>query len=231
MGKRLITQRRGRGGSHYRSPSHRHIGSVSLPKLEGVGTVMDIINSPGHTSPVAVVEFGKEKVLMLASEGLRIGQKVSVGMRVVETGSVLEIGQIPEGVSIFNIEIQPGDGGRLVRTAGTYASVVSKGEKTVVKLPSGQFKELNPRCRATVGIVAGGGHREKPFAKAGKKYHAYKSRSKAHLRVRGVAMNPVDHPHGGGSHKHVGRPSTVSRDAPPGRKVGRLSPQRKKRRK
>jgi large subunit ribosomal protein L2 len=80
-----------------------------------------------------------------------------------------------------------------------------------------------------VGIVAGGGRGDKPFGKSGKKYHALKSKAKMHFKVSGVAMNPVDHPHGGGAHKHVGKPSTVSRNAPPGRKVGRLSPKKKSR--
>ena len=100
--------------------------------------------------------------------------------------------------------------------------------KTVIKLPSGAFKSLPPACMASIGVVAGGGRTEKPFAKAGKKFHAYRSIAKTYLRVRGVAMAPVNHPHGGGSHQHVGRPSTVGSDAWPGQKVGRFSPQRKK---
>lgn len=229
MGKRIIPQRRGRGGSHYRSPSHRHIGKVKHPKLEGEGIVQDIIHSPGHTSPVAVVRFDDQNVLVLACEGMKINQKISVGLDEIAPGNVIEIGKLPEGANIFNIEVKPGDGGKLVRAAGGGALIVSQGARTVVKMPSGRFKELHPRCRATVGIAAGSGHADKPFAKAGKKYYAYKSKAKAHLKVRGVAMNPVSHPHGGGSHKHVGRPSTVSVHAPPGRKVGRLSGRRKRR--
>ena len=95
-------------------------------------------------------------------------------------------------------------------------------------MPSGEFKSFDPRCRATVGVVAGGGLKEKPFAKSGNKYHAYRSKSKAYFKVKGIAMNAVDHPHGGGGHPHVGVPSTVSRNAAPGRKVGRLSPKRRR---
>ncbi len=102
---------------------------------------------------------------------------------------------------------------------------------TTVQLPSGAFKRLNSDCRATIGVLAGGGHGEKPFGKAGSKFHAYRSRAKRSKKVRGVAMNPVSHPHGGGSHQHVGTPSTVSANAPPGRKVGRLSPSKKRRKK
>ncbi len=130
---------------------------------------------------------------------------------------------------MYNIEGKPGDGGKFVRTAGTAGTLVSRGEKVVVLMPSGSFKTFDPRCKAAIGVVAGGGQKDKPFGKSGNKFHAYTSKAKAYFKVRGVAMNPVDHPHGGGSHQHVGRPSTVSRNASPGRKVGRLSP--KKRRK
>ena len=109
--------------------------------------------------------------------------------------------------------------------------MVSKGGKVVLLMPSGSFKSFDPRCRASIGTVAGGGHKEKPFGKAGNKFHAYRSRSKANFKVKGVAMNPVNHPHGGGSHPHVGKPSTVGRNAPPGSKVGRLAPQKKKKEK
>jgi large subunit ribosomal protein L2 len=100
MGKRLIPQRRGRGGSHYRSPSHRHLGIVKYPKVEGEGEVLDIIHSPGHTSPVAVVRFEDENVLMLACEGMKLHQKISVGTGEVARGNVLQLRDIPEGTPI-----------------------------------------------------------------------------------------------------------------------------------
>jgi len=81
---------------------------------------------------------------------------------------------------------------------------------------------------SVLGAVAGAGRGDKPFTKAGKKWFSFRSFSKAYFNVRGVAMNAVDHPHGGGSHQHVGKPSTVGFDAPPGRKVGRMSPQPKR---
>src|SRR5439155_2456833 len=126
------------------------------------------------------------------------------------------------------VESMPGDGGRFVRAAGAQAVVVSQGDRTVIQLPSGQFRTFHPDCRATIGAVAGAGRGDKPFYRAGKKWFSFRSFSKAYFIVRGVAMNPVDHPHGGGSHQHVGKPSTVGFDAPPGRKVGRMSPQPKR---
>ena len=225
MGKNLRQQRRGRGTSPtYRSPGHRHLGPARTPSDGGDGVVVDIRHAPGHTAPLARVRFGAQEVLMIAPDGLQVGQAVTVGGPNVDRGNALPLREIPEGTLVYNIESAPGDGGRFVRAGGTSAVVVAQGERTVLRLPSGQFRTFNPACRATVGVVAGAGRRDRPFAKAGKKVLAYASIAKAPFKVRGVAMNPVDHPHGGGAHQHVGRPSTVSYGASPGRKVGRLSP-------
>jgi large subunit ribosomal protein L2 len=202
------------------------------PISEGVGRIIDLIHAPGRTGPLAEVDVEGEVFKMIASEGMQIGQEIYIGNSgAIVPGNILPLASIPEGTLIYNIESRPGDGGKFVRSAGNAAMVVSRGAKVVVQLPSGAMKTFDPRCRATIGVVAGGGHKEKPFGKAGTKFHAYRSKSKAYFKVRGVAMNPVDHPHGGGSHQHVGKPSTVGRNAPPGRKVGRLSPKRKKERK
>jgi large subunit ribosomal protein L2 len=207
------------------------VGEIRHPSAElKAGKVMDIVHAPGRNCPVAEVRFengAREKVL--AAEGLMVGQEVRVDGEVsLKPGSIMPLANIPEGTLVHNLEARPGDGGKFVRTAGTYATVITKGDTVVVQLPSGALKNFDPRCRAGVGIVAGSGASEKPFAKAGKKYHAYRSKSKAYFKVKGVAMNAIDHPHGGGGHPHVGKPSTVSSNAPPGRKVGRLSPQKKR---
>lgn len=235
MGKRLKTQRRGRG-SIYRSPSHRHrsgLGGVKYINTRSnlKGQVSELAHDPGRTAPLArvVLEDGQRE-WVIANEGMIVEQTVQQGTNVPpQPGNVLPLREIPEGTRIFNIESQPGDGGKLVRAGGTSATVVSHGLKTVVQLPSGQFKQFDPACRATIGTVAGGGRQDKPFIKAGKKWHATRSRARKFPVVSGVAMNPVNHPHGGGAHQHVGKPSTVSRHAPPGRKVGRLSPKKKSR--
>jgi len=225
MGKNLPQQRRGRGTSPtYRSPSHRHPGIPAHPKLTGEGIVTSIEHAPGRTAPIARVKYGRLEVLMIAPDGLQVGQVVTVGGYNIDRGNTLPLGSIPEGTLVYNVESHPGDGGKFVRAAGTTAIVVSQAGKVVLQLPSGQFATFDPKCRATIGVVAGAGRPERPFAKAGKKYLAYRSFSKPPVWVRGVAMNPVDHPHGGGAHQHVGRPSTVSWHASPGRKVGRLGP-------
>ncbi|NLI74237.1 MAG: 50S ribosomal protein L2 [Euryarchaeota archaeon] len=230
MGKRLRQQRRGRGNPGYRSPSHRHVKDIRYPRLDATsGVIEDLVHAPGRSSPLAKVDFDGKKALMIAAEGMMVGNEINYNVPgKISPGNVVPIKNVPEGTFIYNIEGQPGDGGKFVRTAGTSATVVSRGDKVVVLMPSGTFKSFDPRCSATIGVVAGGGMKEKPFGKAGNKIHAYRSRSKATFTVKGQAMNAVDHPHGGGGHPQVGKPSTVSRNAPPGRKVGRLSPKRRK---
>jgi large subunit ribosomal protein L2 len=232
MGKRVRSRRRGAGTSVYRAPSHRYVADIKLPVIkEGEGTVLELMNDPSHTAPVAVVKFENDYYYMLAPSGIAVGDRVYVGPNApIKEGNILPLGSIPEGIPIHNIELLPGDGGRLVRTAGSSATIVSHGMKTTVLLPSGKFKLLDPRCRAVIGAVAGAGRSDKPFLKSGNKIHALQSRAKKPYTVRGVAMNAVNHPHGGGNHQHIGKPSTVSKNTPPGRKVGRFAPKRKKKR-
>jgi large subunit ribosomal protein L2 len=227
MGKRIISRRRGSGTPTYRSPSHRHHGPIyhPAPTLVGEGKVVDIVTAPGRTAPVAeVVGPDGVPVRILASAGLATGDRVTFHEGRVDRGAVLSLSRIPDGTLVSNVEVKPFDGGRLVRTAGASALVVahSAGEVTV-QLPSGAFKRLLDTCRAQVGAVGGGGRGERPIIKAGKKVWATRSLARAAFKVRGVAMNPVNHPFGGGAHQHVGRPSTVSSGTWPGAKVGRFS--------
>ena len=232
MGKRLIPQRRGRGGSHYRSPSHRHVDDVRIPHyVEAQGTIKDLIQAPGRTSPLAVIDFNGKKSYQLAVEGTRVGQKIEIGGKNIEVGNILALGSIPEGTLVHNIEGQPGDGGKFVKTAGTSALVVNRGKSVVLSMPSGVLKEFDPNCRAVIGVVAGGGRIDKPLGKAGKNYLTLRSRSVANKKTSGVAMNAVDHPNGGGSHPHVGGPHCHGRTAPPGQKAGFIAPKKKVKRK
>ncbi|MCK4332460.1 MAG: 50S ribosomal protein L2 [Thermoplasmatales archaeon] len=231
MGKNLIQQRRGRGKGRYTVPSHKFRGKIKYDNnREMKGTVEEIIHDPGRTSPIAKIKLkNNKKMLVLATEGIEIGREIKFtdNKGNCEIGNVLSIGTIPEGFPIYNIEITPGDGGKLVRAGGSGATVVSHDlKKTVIKLPSGQFKTLDSSCRATVGIPAGGGRKDKPFLKAGKKFIAHRRKGKQYPIVRGVAMCAVSHPHGGGGHQHVGQQSSISRGASPGRKVGNIAPKR-----
>ncbi len=237
MGKRLISQRRGRGGSVYTCPSHKRRGEAKYRKYDDaekngkvIGKIIDILHDPGRSAPLAKILFetGEEK-LYIVPEGVKVGDIIECGYGAsIKPGNVLPLGEIPEGIPVFNIETIPGDGGKLVRAGGGYAYVMTHDEDTTyVKLPSGKIKAFDSKCRATIGVVAGGGRLEKPLVKAGKKYHALRAKAIKWPRVRGVAMNAVDHPFGGGRHQHTGKPTTVSRKkAPAGRKVGHISARR-----
>ena len=137
-------------------------------------------------------------------------------------GNVVPVGKLPEGAIICNIEAKVGDRSALAKASGAYAIVVSHNPdtaKTRIKLPSGMKKSVPSKCRCMVGIISGGGRIEKPILKAGNNYFRFKAKRNCWPRVRGVAMSPVDHPHGGGNHQHIGFSCTVRRNAPPGQKV------------
>src|SRR5512136_783508 len=155
MGKRLITQRRGRGFGRYKSPRHLRFTDATHPRLrESNGTILDIVHEPGRIAPIAKVQYGKIEHFMIAPDGLRVGQEVTFGARgAVEAGNTMPVGNLPEGTIVYNIESQPGDGGKFARTAGTAATIVSHGAKTVLLMPSGKFKEVDNTCLATVGLV------------------------------------------------------------------------------
>jgi large subunit ribosomal protein L2 len=232
MGHRITTQSRGKGGPTYRAPSHRykaelkHIGD-DTQKI--TGTVIDIEHDPARNAPIALVKLESgEKVYMLVTEGLGIGESVLWGSAgEVRNGNTLTLQNIPTGTYICNIEARPNDGGKFVRASGVQAVVVDKSEDRVgIRMPSGKTKWFNARCRATVGIVAGGGRVEKPFVKAGNKYHKMQNTASNWPRVRGVAMNVIDHPFGGGGHQHTGRPKTIARGTSPGRTVGHVAARR-----
>jgi large subunit ribosomal protein L2 len=228
MGKRLIQQARGKGSQKYRAPSHRYKYSVKYPSQPCTGVVRELINDPAHTAVVAKVVYENgQKGFLLAPEGLRVNQKISVGGSDVASGNVLQLGSIPEGTLVYNLEKQRFDGGKLVRSSGTYATIISHEDgKTVVQLPSKQMKTFPSTARATVGVASGGGRTEKPLLKSGKRFHILQSKARSYLRVSGVSMNAVDHPFGGGQHDIKGRPMTVSKNAPPGRKVGLIKAKR-----
>ncbi|RCU48090.1 50S ribosomal protein L2 [Haloplanus salinus] len=233
MGRRIQGQRRGRGGPTFRAPSHRYKAELSHKKDEErdtiSGEIVDIEHDPARSAPVAAVEFEDgDRRLVLAPEGVTVGETIQVGVSAeIKPGNTLPLAEIPEGVPVCNVESSPGDGGKFARASGTSAQLMTHDKRVaVVKLPSGQVKRLNPQCRATIGVVAGGGRTEKPFVKAGNKHHKMKARGTKWPRVRGVAMNAVDHPFGGGGRQHPGKPKSVSRNAPPGRKVGDIASKR-----
>jgi len=240
MGRVIRGQRKGKGSVFKAHVTHRK-GAAKHRALDFAerrgyikGLVKDIVHDPGRGAPLAKVHFRnpykyrKDTHTFIAAEGMYTGQYVYCGKRASLTvGNVLPVGQMPEGTIICNVEEKVGDRGAIARASGKYSTVIGHTEKgTQLRLPSGQKKVISGSCRAMVGLVAGGGRIEKPLLKAGRAHHKYRVKRNCWPKVRGVAMNPVDHPHGGGNHQHIGHPSTVSRQAPPGQKVGLIAARR-----
>lgn len=229
MGKRLRVQRRGKGSPTFRAAKKGKVAPVKYPPLtaEGLsGVVRDLLHDAGRGAPLAYIELEEGRGYHIAApEGVHIGQNVHIGADVpVRVGNVLPLGVIPEGTMVCNVELRPGDGGRIARSSGTFATVVSHmASGTKVKMPSKRSVELPDDCRATIGIVAGGGRKEKPFMKAGEKYLLKKAKGHTYPTTKGVSMAAASHPHGGGSHRRPGKSTTVSRHAPPGKKVGLIA--------
>jgi len=239
MGKRIIQQRRGRGTHTYRVRRKAFNIEVRYPgrNFEGEGEILRIIHSAGHNSPLAKILIKKEKKDLvfynIAPEEIYEGQKINVGGKEVKIGNIMSLKDIPTGTEVFNIESHPGDGGRFIRSGGSRGIVHTKNKeknKIIILMPSKKQKEFKEECRATVGIVAGGGKKEKPMVKAGNKYHKMKSRNKLWPRTSAVKMNVIDHPFGSGRGKRIKR-KIAKRNAPPGRKVGLLRPRRTGRKK
>lgn len=232
MGKNLTQQKRGKGSTTYRAPSFRYKGKAAYGNYskEAVnGRIKDIIDCPGHTAPLINIEYENgENVLLQAPDGIKVGATIANGEKApIKTGNVLPLRNIPEGTAVYNIEGSPGDGGKFVRSSGAFAKIASKmRDQVILLLPSKKEREFNPECRATIGVIAGSGRREKPFLKAGFRYHAMRARNKKYPKTSGVAMNAVSHPFGGSSTSSKGKAATVSRDAPPGRKVGKIAARR-----
>lgn len=232
MGKNLIQQRRGRGAPTFRAPSFRYYGRASHNNAAGQtvkGKIVDLVKCPGHSAPLAKIAYDNgEETLMIAPESVKVGDMVTAGAdSPVKNGNTLPLKNIPEGTSIFNIENNPGDGGKFVRSSGTFAKIVGKtAEGIVIKLPSSKSKIFNPECRASIGIIAGAGRLEKPVLKAGTKYYAKRAKNKFWPIVCGISMNAVAHPFGKKGSHVKGRPLQASRHSPPGRKVGSIAPRR-----
>jgi large subunit ribosomal protein L2 len=238
MGKRIIAQKRGSGSPKYRKPGFNFKAAAKYIHVsagqEVQGEVLDIFRCRAHTSPIAQISVNGKIVHHIAPEGIHVGQKLKYSFddKKATNGNVLPLKYVPEGSLVFNIEAVPGDGGKMVRASGTFARVVSKSNKfVVVVLPSKKEKRFDPNCRATIGVVAGGGRVDKPILKAGRKYYLSKARHKLFPKVSGSAMNAVDHPFGNKRSLRKSKAKPVSRHAPPGRKVGYIAARRTGRRK
>lgn len=233
MGKRTLVRRRGRGGKQFRAITVGKIAPAKYPNFKldehHSGTVIDIVHERGRDAPLAKLRFDNDTFCYFpAPEGTSVGSNVEVGVRATATRrNILSLESIPDGTLICNIEKNPGDGGKLIKSAGSSALVFAHGtEGVTIKFPSGKFLIVNPRCRAMIGVIAGAGRKEKPFLKAGNRAKYMQAHGRLYPTVRGIAQAAVYHPHGGGRHQHIGRQSSVGRTTPPGRKVGNISPRK-----
>lgn len=171
-------------------------------KFNVEATVVSIEYDPNRTAFIALLQYSDgEKRYILAPQGLQVGAKVVSGNEVApEIGNALQMKNMPLGTMIHNIELQPGQGGKMARSAGASAQLANKEEKyAVLKMPSGELRKVLINCFATVGVVSNSDHNLEMKGKAGA--NRWKG---IRPRVRGVAMNPVDHPMGGGEGRSSG---------------------------
>ncbi|MCW4045500.1 MAG: 50S ribosomal protein L2 [Candidatus Bathyarchaeota archaeon] len=234
MGRRIRVQRRGRGTSTFRASTHKRVAAALYPRsfapkdcVDDVfsGVVEDLVHDPGRGAPLAFVRFDSgECCHLVAAEGVAKGQRVSLGGKAsVEVGNVLPLGKMPEGTLVCGLELKPGDGGKLAKSSGAYATVVGHTPQgAMIRLPSGRTRYVSDLCLATVGVVAGGGRTEKPFLKAGEVFHLMKAKGHKYPRTRGRAMVAAAHPYGS-SKRSARKCTTTSHGAPPGQKVGLIA--------
>ncbi len=188
-----------RGGGHKRK---YRIIDFKRSKHDVAATVKTIEYDPNRSAYIALLNYADgEKRYMLAPNGLTVGQKVIAGERVApEVGNSLMLKNIPLGTIIHNIEMHPGQGGMIARAAGTWAQLAAKEEKyAIIRMPSGEVRKILLTCYATVGTVSNPDHNLQSMGKAGRKRWLGRR-----PHNRGVVMNPVDHPMGGGEGRSSG---------------------------
>jgi len=193
-----ITVRR-RGGGHKRL---FRILDFKRNKVDVPGVVTSVEYDPNRSARIALITYADgEKAYILCPNALKVGDSVVAGDRVdIKPGNCLPLKNIPLGTMVHNVEMKIGKGGQIIRAAGTYGQLMAKEKGYVqVKLPSGEVRMVLDRCRATVGQVGNLDHEKISMGKAGRTRYLGRR-----PKVRGVAMNPVDHPHGGGEGKTSG---------------------------
>ena len=174
-----------------------------------IGTVSSIEYDPNRTSNIALINYSDgEKRYIIAPKGLKVGDKVESGSSTdIKIGNSLELGNIPEGTLVHNVELKAGKGGQMARTAGSSIQILGReGKYTLLRLTSGEVRKVLSTCRATIGEVGNADHELVSIGKAGRKRHMGIKPT-----VRGSVMNPNDHPHGGGEGRTpVGRKGPVT---------------------
>ena len=202
----LVSKKKNSGRNAYGRITVRHQGGGNRQKYRIIdfkrrkdnmeATVIGIEYDPNRSANIALIQYEDgEKAYILAPQGLTDGDKVISGETAdIKAGNCMPIDSIPVGTLIHNIELNPGQGGKLVRTAGQSAQLMAKeGKYATLRLPSGEMRKVLAKCRATVGVIGNSDHENVKIGKAGRKRHMG-----WRPEVRGSVMNPVDHPHGGG---------------------------------
>ena len=202
----LAKKKKNAGRNSYGRITVRHQGGGNRQKYRIIdfkrrkdnmeATVIGIEYDPNRSANIALIQYEDgEKAYILAPQGLTDGDKVISGETAdIKAGNCMPIDSIPVGTLIHNIELNPGQGGKLVRTAGQSAQLMAKeGKYATLRLPSGEMRKVLAKCRATVGVIGNSDHENVKIGKAGRKRHMG-----WRPEVRGSVMNPVDHPHGGG---------------------------------
>ena len=178
-------------------------------KLDVVGTIMTLEYDPNRSAHIALVQYEDgEKRYIIAPAGLKVGDTVTAGASAdIKAGNALPLSNIPTGTFIHNVELYPGKGAQLARSAGVMAQLMGKENNlAMIRLPSGEMRYVPLNCMATIGQVGNTDHANVQIGKAGRKRHMGWRPT-----VRGSVMNPCDHPHGGGEGKSpIGRPGPVT---------------------
>lgn len=232
MGKRIIQQARGKGSLTYQVRKQAYIYTIKYPMSEGETEILKIFHSAAHSAPLMKMKVKNEIFFIPAFNNAFVGQKIVIGAKAPKVGDIAYIKDIPVASQIYNIELNPGDGGKMMRTAGSSAVLYKKLENNnfVVLMPNKKQIILNGNCRAALGIIAGEGRKLKPFIKAGPMFHKMKARNKFWPRTSAVKMNAIDHPFGSGRGKRI-KSKIAKRNAPAGARVGHIRPRRTGRKK
>jgi len=236
MPKRMRQQRRGKGTAVFRAPSFKFKYQARYKMFDDAernnvieGVVENIVNDTARSAPIMLIRYKTGDYATLpAAYGIKVGDAVAAGVKAIpKLGNVLPLKSIPTGTNIYNLEIAPGDGGKIVKAAGTFAKIVSNERgSVVVRLPSKEFKTFNPDCRATIGTTAGFGRTEKPIVKAGKHWHMMRARGRYWPMTACVVMNRVTHPFGGKRRSTQKKLKTISRRMPRGARYGSIAARR-----
>lgn len=234
MGKRIIVQARGKGSNTYKVRRKAYSLRLAYPKkIEGKGTVVKLIDSGGHSAPIAKIAHNGGAFHIPAFEKMVEGQEIEFASsgKELKDGNILQLKEIPVKTRVYCVESRPGDGGSFIKSAGSSGTVSRVvGNEVYISMPSKKDKAFNENCRAIVGVVAGSGRLDKPLIKAGRRHYIKKSKGKLWPRTSAVKMNVVDHPFGSGRGKTPKR-KTAKRNSPPGKRIGLLRPKRTGKRK